>query len=213
MEDIKSIKLQILTFVLVVFHTVGLYFMCQADSFDFFSSLSGWNLVLTFILFLLSFDKITNKLIYFFILCFTVGMTFEWIGVHTGYVFGTYRYGNNLGIKLFGVPLTIGINWIILTISSANISHYFIKNLFLSAFFGASLMVLLDYLIEHIAPTLGFWYWQNNVIPIYNYVTWFVIGFILQVIYFKYKLFLHNIFTVVLFLVLTIFFSILNITL
>ena len=34
-------------------------------------------------------------------------------GVRTGLIFGSYSYGNTLGLKLADVPITIGLNWII----------------------------------------------------------------------------------------------------
>lgn len=212
MVNIKLFKVPILSFILIVFHLVGLYFISQPQSFEYFASLSGWNLYLTFLLFLLSFSKIEVKLIYFFILCFVVGMSFEWLGVHTGIVFGDYKYGNNLGVKLFDVPIAIGINWIILTVSSANIAHLLFNNSLLKAFTGTSIMVGLDFLIEQIAPKLDFWYWENNTIPTYNYITWFGVGFFLQLVYFRYKLVETNIFTLVLFITLVVFFMVLNFT-
>jgi putative membrane protein len=35
------------------------------------------------------------------------------LGVHTGILFGNYKYGNALGLKLNDVPILIGINWFI----------------------------------------------------------------------------------------------------
>ena len=43
-------------------------------------------------------------------------MLTEAIGVNTGLLFGTYEYGANLGFKIFGVPLIIGVNWTVLII-------------------------------------------------------------------------------------------------
>ena len=40
---------------------------------------------------------------------FFIGMTAEWLGVNQQLLFGHYDYGENLGIKLFGVPLLIGL--------------------------------------------------------------------------------------------------------
>ena len=39
-------------------------------------------------------------------------------GVRTGLIFGSYSYGNTLGLKLADVPITIGLNWIILLMST-----------------------------------------------------------------------------------------------
>lgn len=213
MANIFLNKNTFLTILIIVFHGVGLVYISREDTFDYFASLSGWNLYLTFILFLISYNKIEKRLFFYFLFCFAVGMIFEWLGVHTGIVFGEYTYGDNLGYKVFGVPISIGINWIILTVSSANISQLVFNNLIIKSFFGALLMVILDFLIEQIAPKLDFWYWSRDVVPIYNYITWFAIGFVLQLLYFKYEIGKSNNFTIVLFLVLLSFFGILNITL
>lgn len=213
MVAFTSLKLYLLSFVLVVFHLVGLFGMSNDNTFAFFASLSWLNLLLTFVLFLISYEKIPSKLVLFFLLCFFTGMGFEWIGVHSGLVFGEYSYGTNLGWKLFGVPVTIGLNWVILTVSSANVAAYTTKNTNLRPFLGACLMVVLDFFIEQLAPNLDFWYWQSGDIPLYNYITWFFIGLGLQWIYFKFKVFRHNFFSLILFIVLMFFFVILNVIL
>ena len=213
MAVLTKYKFTLLLFVLIVLHLVGLIGMANDRFFDFFASLSWLNLILTFVLFILSYEKIDNKLWGFFVLCFFTGMTFEWIGVHTGIVFGEYTYGHHLGWKVFGVPVTIGLNWILLTVSSANIAHSFLKNTFLKACFGAFLMVFLDYFIEQVAQILDFWQWKDEQIPIFNYITWFVIGFVLQFIYFKLNAFKANLFSHFLFIVLTLFFIIINLIL
>jgi putative membrane protein len=40
-------------------------------------------------------------------------------------------------------------------------------------------MTSLDYLIEPVAIALDFWQWENNIIPIRNYVAWWIIASIL----------------------------------
>ena len=41
-------------------------------------------------------------------------------------------------------------------------------------------MVLLDFLIEPVAIRLNFWTWENNIIPIQNYLMWFLVAFVMQ---------------------------------
>ena len=38
------------------------------------------------------------------------------------------------------------------------------------------MMMLLDILIEVSAPRFDFWLFKNDVIPLKNYIAWFVIG-------------------------------------
>ena len=46
---------------------------------------------------------------------FLIGMIAEILGVNFGIIFGEYEYLDNLGIKIFGVPIIIGVQWILLT--------------------------------------------------------------------------------------------------
>lgn len=83
-------------------------------------------------------------------------MIVELIGVNTGLLFGTYQYGENLGIKVFGVPFLIGINWGVITFLTANIANRFIKNKWLVILCGSILMVALDFLSNLPRPSLTF---------------------------------------------------------
>ena len=44
------------------------------------------------------------------------------------------------------------------------------------------IMVLLDYLIEPVAINLKWWYWDNINPPILNFIAWFLISYVIQVI-------------------------------
>lgn len=79
------------------------------------------------------------------LIVYLIGMIVELIGVNTGLLFGTYQYGENLGIKVFGVPFLIGINWGVITFLTANIANRFIKNKWLVILCGSILMVALDF--------------------------------------------------------------------
>ncbi|MEM6831426.1 MAG: carotenoid biosynthesis protein, partial [Bacteroidota bacterium] len=52
------------------------------------------------------------------LLFFAIGFFVEWIGVTYGFLFGEYYYGNNLGTKIGGVPLMMGITWSMLVLTS-----------------------------------------------------------------------------------------------
>jgi putative membrane protein len=76
--------------------------------------------------------------------------------------------------------LLIGINWAILLYCTAQFSKF--KNSIVNALFGALLMVLLDYFIEQNAAKFDFWYWKNAIIPLQNYIAWFIISFLLNLL-------------------------------
>jgi len=116
------------------------------------------------------------------LIVYLIGMLVELIGVNTGMLFGTYHYGGNLGTKFFGVPFLIGINWVVLTFLTANIAKRYVSNKWLAILCGSILMVALDFFIEPTAPIFDFWHWEGGAAPIRNYVDWFVVSFLLQMI-------------------------------
>jgi putative membrane protein len=116
------------------------------------------------------------------LIVYLIGMTVELIGVNTGLLFGKYHYGENLGIKIVGVPLLIGINWVVLTFLTASLSKRYIQNKWLAILTGTILMVGLDFFIEPIAPIFDFWHWDLGYAPLRNFIDWFIVSFILQMI-------------------------------
>ena len=99
-------------------------------------------------------------------------MIAEILGVNYGLIFGKYDYGDNLGLKLFGVPLLIGLNWVVLTFICGSISNHFIKNKYLSIVVAIILMLLIDITLEPIAPILDYWEFSGSIAPIQNYIGW-----------------------------------------
>lgn len=196
----------ILSGILIVFYLVGII-GTHIDSFkESFFSLSYFNLILSFVILILAREN-KSKIFWSFIgFAFLVGMLAEWIGVHTGILFGNYWYGNNLGFKLFDVPLVIGINWAMLTIVSASIINRLKIRIIFKIILSSSLMTLFDVLMEPVAIRSDFWYWENEVIPFYNYVCWFFISLILQFVYYRFKLAESNKVHNLLFLSMIIFF-------
>lgn len=150
---------------------------------DWFVSKTPMNLILGMILLFWNFppkNGLKSVLVWFVV--YVLGMVVEGVGVNTGLLFGDYTYGENLGIKVLGVPILIGINWVVLTFLTASISRRFISNKWIAVFVGAALMVLLDLFIEPIAPIFDFWSWELGYAPLRNYIDWFVVSLIMQVI-------------------------------
>lgn len=149
-----------------------------------FLPLSALNLLITAAtLYYLSYEK-KSGLLPFFVLTFCAGYGVEVAGVHTGVIFGDYHYGANLGVKLFEVPLIIGINWFILVYGTAHVSKWLgLHSTFNASLIGASLMTALDYLIEPVAIALDFWQWEKSEVPLQNYIAWWVIAFFLHIAY------------------------------
>ena len=177
---------------------------------SFFVNLSFFHLLLSFLVLLFSRSSYGIRFWGFIGLAFFTGMLAEWIGVHTGLLFGDYKYGSVLGPKVFAVPIIIGINWAMLSIVSAAMLNKLKLNFYLEVFFAALLMVFLDFLMEPVAIKLHFWNWKNDLIPLYNYVCWLIVSLLIQFAYRKWRLNESNNVAIALFFYITAFFSILN---
>ncbi len=155
---------------------------------DFFLEKSPLTMLYLLALLAAYFPLIRTKTIAFFTFCFTVGLTVEWIGVHTGWLFGNYTYGNNFGPKLDGIPYLIGTNWALLTLCTHEIGSRFFQNRYLVSLAGSSLMVLLDFFLEQICDYAGFWSFDGSGAGVYNYLCWFVIAYGLHLLAFQLKI-------------------------
>jgi putative membrane protein len=199
-----------LILVLVILHLVGVVGILIPQTRSLVLSLSAINLFLGFIVILLSEKKNLTGILVFSLIAFLIGYGSELIGVHTGALFGNYWYGANLGLKLMEVPLIIGINWGVLAITSASLTQNFVDNIFLKIGINSLLMVFFDFIMEPVAMKSDFWSWENDVIPIYNYVCWFFVALILQAIYLNFFKNRTNKVLNALFLIQLLFFTILN---
>lgn len=169
--------------VLIIFHMVGFWGLQFSDNPTYFQTLTPLNLILTATL-LFSFHKYWDKTFVTFMLVVALaGFAAEVIGIHTGLLFGNYAYGEALGIKLWEVPLLIGLNWLILIYVTGQIADYTGGSIWIKSFIGAQLMVLLDIFLEPAAVKFDFWQWAGNDIPVSNYLGWFGISYLLQYYY------------------------------
>lgn len=107
---------------------------------------------------------------------YIVTFILEVIGVKTGLIFGEYNYGSTLGIKLFEVPLIIGFNWVFVILGTISIARLLTSNILLSAIISAFIALIFDLILEPIAVKLDYWTWAADIIPLQNYLAWFVIA-------------------------------------
>lgn len=201
--------------VLVIFYTVGIIGLFLPVYRDSFLKLSFFNLLLSFVVLIAGRKTQKKSFLLFLLICFMTGIGAEWVGVHTGLLFGDYVYGANLGFKLDDIPLIIGVNWGLLSVGACTVVAYFMAGnsgwkLFLKTLCSALLMMALDVLIEPVAIDSDFWSWNSAAIPVFNYVCWFLIAFPLHFVYFKWKLDEQNPVAIALFMILVLFFAILN---
>lgn len=172
-------------FLYLIF-TVGIFGHLFEPLLKYMKTLTPYTLFITgSVVFLSSLKNSFEKLIIWATLTYILTFTLEVIGAKTGIIFGNYWYGETLGIKLSGVPLIIGFNWVMVILGAIIISKWIFKQNFLIALSTAVLAVLFDFFLEPAAIKLGYWYWENNIIPLQNYLAWFVIAFLFAHFYLK----------------------------
>ena len=190
-----------------IFHVSGLIGIIYSNA-SWFIKETPFNLLLSFTLLIINF-KWNKKLFFLVIICFSIGMISEIIGVKYGILFGEYSYGNALGIKFLGVPLIIGINWCILVFITGYISRFFFDSLIARTFLGIFLMLSLDIVMEPIAPILDFWKFKQGLASFNNYVGWAIVSFPLQLLFHRLNHNIEGTFPFHLYILQLIFFTIL----
>jgi bisanhydrobacterioruberin hydratase len=151
------------------------------------------------------------NLISWLIIVSVVTYIIEVAGVSTSLIFGEYEYGKNLGVKVLEVPLIIGLNWVIIIWGSTELAAKLKVPIFFTALSAAILAVLLDLLIEPAASFLGYWSWEGDIIPLQNYIAWFIIAFIFSLSYLFLKSDSKSILPVHFYATQVLFFGMLNI--
>ncbi len=207
MSFFQQYKTYIYIGIVILFHLVGSIGLAIPDTKSYFLSLSPYNLLLSFIIVIVSSQVKSLRFYVFILFVFLTGYFVEWIGVHTHYLFGNYKYGSNLGFKILDIPLIIGVNWVVLILVSHSISLKIVKHNIFTPIIASLLMVGLDFLIEPVAIKSDYWSWENNQIPLYNYVCWFLISFLIHIVYQKNKLTEQNSVYNCLYIVLVVFFT------
>lgn len=219
-------KIQIATAVAVLFHTIGLAGILFFKS-ELIIKSTPVNMLLSFVLLLWTQEQKNRAFWLFVVACVSIGIAVEIIGVNTGFLFGNYTYGPVLGIKVAQVPLLIGINWFIIVYCCAVSVYILLQRIINPATSagvktsnmlkglavitdGATLAVLFDWLMEPVAVKLHFWSWQNNMIPLYNYICWFAVSALLLLVFNSCRFYRPNKFAVHLLLIQIMFFLVLR---
>jgi len=179
MTDLKNIlesrKTHIGIFLIWLLHISGLLGILFGQA-AWFVPKTPLNLMLMALLFIWIFPLNTIRKTVLFVFICVAGVSAEWIGVHTGWLFGSYDYGENLGSKLDGIPYLIGINWALLSFCSGCVSRNLPLPSWARILFGALLLVVLDFFMEGVAPSLDFWTFEGGLPTLWNYVCWFVLA-------------------------------------
>lgn len=203
---ITKYKIAISIFIIWLFNISGIFGILSSNS-DWFLQLTPVNLLMYVVVIIWCIEDLSKRFIIAFFIPFLIGFVTEYLGVNYGLIFGSYAYGENLGLKLGGVPLMICINWAVLTIITADLSSVVNKNILVRSLFGGFTMMLLDFLIEVSAPRFDFWEFENSIIPIQNYLAWFIIGSIAHYLYHQMHIKTNKKVSIHIFVAIIIFFS------
>ncbi|WP_372774024.1 carotenoid biosynthesis protein [Mangrovibacterium sp.] len=164
--------------ILALLYLVGCVGFTIPATEPLFSLLSPFNLLLSGMVLFLFQEKWTAGLVLALPLVALIGFGAELLGTQTGLLFGNYSYGPVLGLKLWDTPLLIGLNWLVLSFGIYTGLRRLPLGWWLPPL-GALLMVAFDYVMEPVAVRLDMWSWQGNVIPLKNYIDWFLLSFVL----------------------------------
>ncbi|GAB1415715.1 hypothetical protein MASR2M117_11210 [Paludibacter sp.] len=192
---------------LIIFYIVGLVGFIIPFSKPFFIIITPFALLLNVYLLAIYHAKYTLKYVLIFLLIFISGYSIEVVGVKTGLIFGSYIYGNALGIKLFETPLLIGVNWLFLSYTAISIAEKLRIKKWLTLFVAPALMLVYDIVLEQVAPKMDMWNWHNSEVPIRNYVAWYVIAFSFVLLLKAFKIKTSNPLSAILFICQFLFFT------
>ncbi|GAA4019596.1 hypothetical protein GCM10022408_37090 [Hymenobacter fastidiosus] len=181
LPDTSTRRLRVAQGILLLFHGTGFLGLAFSQDPAFYLQFVPLNLLLTALLLLAFQPDRSTMFAVFCVVVMAVGFFVEVAGIRTGRLFGVYEYGATLGIKWLGVPLIIGLNWLMLTYMTGILARYLPVSGFIRALAAAVLMVGMDVCIEPVAVHYDFWSWQYNLIPLQNFKGWFAVALILQV--------------------------------
>ena len=175
--------------LIVLFHTVGLVGFLVPGLRHLFLQLVPYHLLLMTAVIAYAHKPLNRHFLQFLAMVVVAGFVVEWLGVHTGWLFGNYHYGDTLGFKLNGIPIIIGFNWFLLVYGAATlIQRGSFKSLTLRVVSGALLLVSLDLIIEPVAVQFNYWQWANSpAAPAKNYICWFLVSAALLFLFEKFK--------------------------
>ena len=195
----------------LLFYAIGLIGFILPFSREIFSAITPFAMLLGIYLLAVYHTDYNRKAMIAFSIIFLLGFSVEAIGVNTGAVFGSYTYLGAMGIKVWGTPLIIGLNWLFLSYTATSILDEAKLPAWTVYFLAPLLMVAYDFFLEKSAPVLDMWYWDGDTVPFRNYVAWYMIGFLCVAILKMFGVNTQNILSKLLYFVQFLFFVLLSI--
>lgn len=175
---VRQHKTGLLIFVLYSFYAVGAIGHILDRTYPYMIVLTPFVLLVFGIAVLINTTGYNPKFLLWCLAAYLFTFSIEVLGVHTGKIFGQYHYGDTLGIKLLGVPLVIGFNWVIVVLGAIALAKKISRNTFCSSLLAALFTVGFDIPLEIVAVNLDYWHWPGGFVPLQNYIAWFVVALI-----------------------------------
>jgi putative membrane protein len=168
--------------VVSIIYVVGIAGFLIPELNPLFLKLTPWNLIAAFVIAWIFHKKWELSHVLTILGLGVAGFFVEFIGVKTGVIFGSYAYGSTLEAKWQGTPYLIGLNWAALILYTSSIFAGAVKSNLGRSILGAAVMTLYDFFMEPVAMKYDFWDWKDGIIPIQNYVAWFLIALVFHLI-------------------------------
>ncbi len=162
--------------LVIAAHVAGFVGLQWSLTRPLFQALVPFNLLVVGVLLLAFHRDWRQPFVVFAVATAGLGFLAEVVGVATGWVFGTYAYGPTLGWHVARVPVLIGLNWLVLVYCIGTVTRPWVASRWGRVLLGATLMVLLDVLIEPVAIRHDFWHWFGAIVPWHNYAGWWVVS-------------------------------------
>jgi putative membrane protein len=105
------------------------------------------------------------------------GFVVEAVGVATGFPFGSYAYGGDLGPRLLGVPLVIPLAWTWMAWPAWLVAGRLTTRFRIPV--AAWALASWDLFLDPQMVAEGYWVWQGDI-PLSNYLGWFGVSLVLM---------------------------------
>jgi putative membrane protein len=127
----------------------------------------------------------------FFGLTVVISYIAEEVGVRTGWVFGRYHYGDQLGFKLGHVPVLIPLGWFMMIYPCWVVAQALLRGVDVRrpagmvalALFSALAMTGWDMVMDPPMARAGIWVWEDGGayfgVPLHNYFGWLANTFVI----------------------------------
>jgi uncharacterized membrane protein len=123
-------------------------------------------------------------------LCLFVAGGLEILSVATGFPFGVYSYGSQLGLAVLGVPLLVPLCWQMMAHNAATLAR--LARPQAAVLVAAGALVAWDVYLDPQMVRGGYWIWQRSSgaftyagIPLENYAGWFLTALIIFAVYWR----------------------------